>query len=259
MTSNRNNAPIPLESTLDDKEETTKWTYYDVHNRATKSTVPVFDGTNIELLFHCLTEWDNVLDSFLGVTPVERFRYYRLAMKGVARSNWDIATRRLPLGAGQTAAGFAQCIRIWKGMFMSTDAVHRQVDYLRQIRRPKTMTVQAFRFRIETLVSYLRLFPRDPGDLVHINEAETKEIILKAMPPVWQERFKRTHKLYNTNMVDLVDFLEQEREFADESQRRNEAMHSRGRGNRPQNDSHRQTQRPRYNNNRNNNRNNNGN
>ena len=256
MTSTATNVPIPLQTTIDSKEETTKWTFYDQHNRTIKGTVPVFDGTNTEHLFHCLTEWDNVLDSFTGVTVAERFRFYRLAMTGMARNNWDTARRGLQLGAEHHAAGFALCIRRWKGMFISTDAIHRQVDYLRRIRRPKTMTVQAFRFRIETIISYLRLFPRDPGDLVDINEAETKEIILKAMPLVWQERFKRAHKLYQTNLTDLVDFLEQEREFADEAQRRNNSMSNRSRGNRPQDDGNRQTQRPRYNN-RNNYRNNN--
>ena len=122
-----------------------------------------------------------------------------------------------------------------------------QIDYFRSIRRPKTMTVQAFRFRIETLIAYLRSFPRVPGDTADIDQAEKKEIILKAMPTVWQERFKRTNKLHNTNITDLVDFFEQERAFADETERRNNAKNNRKRQTHTHDSSPTKTQRPRHN------------
>jgi hypothetical protein len=82
------------------------------------------------------------------------------------------------------------------------------------IAKPRNMMVEAFINHLKVMVHYVNniRFPRPDAPL--INTTKVKNIIFRAMPVIWQTDFLRVNHVSPTMVLQLQQFMSQEREFA---------------------------------------------
>jgi hypothetical protein len=89
------------------------------------------------------------------------------------------------------------------------------VDYLEVLNKPRNMTVEAFMNRIKVMSRYITDIPFPGADPPVVSNTKLKNIIFRAMPPAWQTNFLRVNNIAITTLLQLQQFMSQEREFAE--------------------------------------------
>jgi hypothetical protein len=89
------------------------------------------------------------------------------------------------------------------------------VDYLEMISKPRNMSVEALVNRIKVMVRYIRDIPFPGADPPTISPTKMKNIIFRAMPVAWQTNFLLVHEVSAWSVLQLQQFMSQEREFSD--------------------------------------------
>ncbi len=89
------------------------------------------------------------------------------------------------------------------------------VEYLETISKPRNMTVEAFVNRVKVMVRYINDIPFTGQNPPTINQTKLKIIIFRAMPSTWQTHFLRVHDVATITVLQLQQFMSQEREFAE--------------------------------------------
>jgi hypothetical protein len=83
-----------------------------------------------------------------------------------------------------------------------------QADYIRSLKKPKSMSQKQFLSRLRHLVAVLAEFPQAPLENI-FQEDELKRIFLKAHPKTWIDRFENAGKMaLTTNMGKIKRYME---------------------------------------------------
>jgi hypothetical protein len=96
------------------------------------------------------------------------------------------------------------------------------------------MTVEAFVNRLKVMVRYVNDIPFPAPDPPMVNQTKLKDIIFRAMLGAWQTNFLWVSDVSTSTILQLQQFMSQEREFA-------EPQNNRGNSNQRRHDNIRDT------------------
>jgi hypothetical protein len=85
------------------------------------------------------------------------------------------------------------------------------VDYLENLTRPRNMTVESFVTRVKVMVWYMTDIPFPGPNPPTVDPTKLKKIIFCAMPAAWQMHFLRVNNISTTMVLQLQQFMSQER------------------------------------------------
>ncbi|MGH3053509.1 MAG: hypothetical protein ACRDL7_00850 [Gaiellaceae bacterium] len=102
---------------------------------------------------------------------------------------------------------------------MSIDSIRLTLEYLRQVRKPRTMSVQDFLARIVEINSKI---PFMPGGIVEdkLNDEQLKQIIENGVPVAWRRQQRSAH-LISFDLQETVSYFDELQALENESFRRN--------------------------------------
>jgi hypothetical protein len=103
----------------------------------------------------------------------------------------------------------------WKQEMILPSAQQTMVDYLETLTKPRNMTVKAFTNRVKVMVRYINDTPFPGPDPPTISQTKLKNIIFHAMPATCQTNFLLVHNVSTLSLLQLQQFMSQEREFAE--------------------------------------------
>ncbi len=86
---------------------------------------------------------------------------------------------------------------------------------MEQLTKPRSMTVEAFVNRLKVMVRYVNDIPFPGLDPPMVNQTKLKNIIFCAMPIALQTNFFRVNDVSTSTVLQLQQFMSQEREFAE--------------------------------------------
>jgi hypothetical protein len=80
------------------------------------------------------------------------------------------------------------------------------------------MSMENFVARAKVMVRYVEDIPFPGVNPPTVDDTKLKNIIFCAMPPAWQTNFLRGNHVLTTSVLELQQFMAQEREFAEPMQ-----------------------------------------
>ncbi len=89
------------------------------------------------------------------------------------------------------------------------------VDNLEGLMKPRNMTVEAFVNRVKVMTRYITDIPFPGADPPIVSATQLKNITFQAMAPAWQTNFLRFNDILTNTVLQLQQFMSQEREFAE--------------------------------------------
>ncbi|MGH7955146.1 MAG: hypothetical protein ACREOZ_04215 [Gloeomargaritales cyanobacterium] len=87
---------------------------------------------------------------------------------------------------------------------MSSDSVRLTLEYLRQVRKPRSMTVQAYQARIMSINSLIPFMPNGNENL-KLTDVDVKQIIENGVPVAWRRQQRAAH-LTTFNLQETVSY-----------------------------------------------------
>ena len=208
MTSFR--TPIIMLETTVNALTTPKATLQQIFEAGRKTAeVAKSDGSSFEGLLHTIHEFTYASSQLSFDTGPELFTNFRLCLTGSAKDEWDNFTADLDDEA-QTEESFDQCVDDFKRSFVTTGAKQTLLDYLQQVQKPFKMDVRSFANRVQTLNRCASDIPND-AELAVLTASQLKNVVFKAMPNTWRDRFFFAGKHLSDpdmDMKGLVNYTE---------------------------------------------------
>jgi hypothetical protein len=168
-------------------------------------------------VLHCIQEYQETADE-INLDGDKLFINFCCTLRGIAKEDWDSVT-------ALHSYNFPHHVRkleSWKSEMILPTALETLVDYLENIRKPYQMTVEA------CLDNQLRVMARHVNDIPFpwqdpptVTQTKIKNIIFRAMPGAWQTNFLHVNAVSTSTILQLQQFMSQEREFTEQSQNSN--------------------------------------
>ncbi|MGH7973971.1 MAG: reverse transcriptase domain-containing protein [bacterium] len=102
---------------------------------------------------------------------------------------------------------------------MSVDSVRLTLEYLRQVRKPRAMSVQSFQARIMEINSYIPFMPGG-NEGQKLNDENIKQVIENGVPVAWRRQQRAAH-LTTFGLQDTVSYYMELQAMELEAQRHN--------------------------------------
>jgi hypothetical protein len=176
-------APPPLELTVAyDEAKVSKRSHKKTDDGVvTKVEIPIYDHGTKEEFLRMIYQFKRAATIMEWTTGAQLYSQFSLHLSGVTLTTWEM----LILGANQTPATFRTRLNTFKQRKFGPSAIPSMKRYLRTVRKPRSLTVEAFVNRIQFLNLLLTEFP-DATATDALDEDEIKDIIYNAMPTTWQ-------------------------------------------------------------------------
>ena len=221
------NPPIPLEKPADKAYEKGQYTVMKLRSSPQDEKSPTHDvmvpyfraGTCEELLDFI----EKVRDVFVGqdmTTGKQKFAFMRSVLKGDASSTWFAAANvqeNIAKTAGleiESEADLEKCFQALLTHVFPRNALTTQTRYMRRfIRKPRDMTVRAYKTRLLEMNSQLAHFPPQFSATQKLGAEELYDILQTGIPKSWQrEMINQGFDVMDGSKTfqDLVDFCERQ-------------------------------------------------
>ena len=213
---------IPLQPEYDKGKIKTKTFKYNVgpanNRRKEEILLPTYDKGPREELLRMIMEFNTHADTLGWTTPNDKFTKFESLLQGIATSVWKVLIQDLDRN---TEDGWDEAIdRFKKKKNLGGIALRNQRSYLRNLRKPRDMTVEDFSNRIQYINLLLAEFP-DATEDDKLSEGEIKEILFKAMPESWRDAFIDSgRELNDETLEDLERYMTNQKAKSDVKQQR---------------------------------------
>eukprot|EP00526_Cylindrotheca_closterium_P013956 CAMPEP_0113605192 /NCGR_PEP_ID=MMETSP0017_2-20120614/2194_1 /TAXON_ID=2856 /ORGANISM="Cylindrotheca closterium" /LENGTH=340 /DNA_ID=CAMNT_0000513661 /DNA_START=48 /DNA_END=1070 /DNA_ORIENTATION=- /assembly_acc=CAM_ASM_000147 len=118
-----------------------------------------------------------------------------------AEDTWEDLTAQ---SATETVATFTVAFTGFKSAMLSELRHDDQLEYLRTISKPDTMTVRAFLQRLKTLNSLAKRFPDAPATNSGLTDMELKRCFHHGMPKKWRDNFTVAGRVYSSETLNAI-------------------------------------------------------
>ena len=143
------------------------------------------------------------------------FRLFEKILMGNSRDQW----RQLVSGIAEnrrTVAEFDNVMKQFQLLYCSSQARDKLIQYLQTVRKPVKVNPRAHSSRMQQLALYAN---RLPGDLPALTDTQIKVAIFNSFPDSWKRAYSRkSTRIANDNLQDIVAFMANEKEIADAEQ-----------------------------------------
>lgn len=166
-------------------------------------------------------EFRLALDNLIKQKPIAdytgRFTYVELLLGGQASVDWSAAWTTVSTtgnnGNQQGERNWKRTLHEFATRYFNTECVEKQKSYMRNVRKPFSLTVQQFANRIIRLNNFIPFFPSyqfDGNDVPRepqkLDLNELYRLIKQAMPDRWQKEHNKIHDS-QTSLTDLIKFF----------------------------------------------------
>lgn len=192
MDSVQRNPIIPIVSEYDPDDvqyidHTLKLRDNEGREEISRMKVPIIgNGSNDEAFLTFLYKFGRARRCFEWTDGPTLFRKFEMSLEGIFQKQW---TKFLDENqdADRDEDFFDLCVANLVNERYEHDACSDMIDYLRSIRKPRSLTAKMLLSRIEEIIEAIQQLPNAPDPVV--SEEELKRIYLKAFPIAWQENF----------------------------------------------------------------------
>jgi hypothetical protein len=143
-------------------------------------------------------------------TGPELFDNFLCILKSAVKvDDWDIVATLAP--QPRTPVVFYTALDNWKRELIMPSAHQNMVDYLETLMKPRNMLVENFVTRVKVMVRYVEDIPFPGPNPLTVDDTKMKNIISRAMLPAWQTNFLPVNHVSTTSLLELQQFMAQER------------------------------------------------
>ncbi|MGH7954961.1 MAG: hypothetical protein ACREOZ_03285 [Gloeomargaritales cyanobacterium] len=216
-------APVKLDQEIKDDSTEGDYITFDVRLgagvNATKYRIKIkiyIHGSKEEWL-----KWREEFATLINIIPLNsanlQHNTIQSLLRGDALSRYNLAINAL--GHPPDLDEISTRLNEMTSEIMSTDSVRLTTEYLRRLRKPRTLTIQAFQARIMTINAYIPYMP-DGEENQKLKENEIKQIIENGVPIEWRRQQRSAHRI-NFNLQETISYYTELQALENESNRNN--------------------------------------
>ena len=175
---------------------------------------PMFTNEGIEGLLYVEDHYRKV-GRLLGFIDEQWFDQWEEVLNDNAEEKWETQTSSIAV-ADRTEVRFNIEVQNFYRKYCDEDARDVMFQYLSKVKKSKKTTPQDFADRMETLYRFAN---RLPGTEPLLNAANIKKRIFKGFSLSHQKHYLRSRDLATETLQQVVQFMENEKAFADNDER----------------------------------------
>ena len=236
MDSRNRNPIIPLVSEYDTDdvqyiEHTLKIRDDQGREEISRMKVPIIgNSSNDEAFLTFLYKFGRARQCFEWTDGATLFRKFEMSLEGSFQKQWTRFLTEDVRDDNRDEELFDLCVANLVNERYEHDACSDMIDYLRSIRKPKSLTAKMLLSRLEEIIEAMQQLPNAPNPI--FSEDELKRIYLKAFPISWQENFLHSGRTAGTATLEGIRQYMTLQESHDPPRNRNGSNHnSNGGGN----------------------------
>jgi hypothetical protein len=237
MDSNHRNPIIPLVSEYDTDdvqyiEHTLKIRDNQGREEISRMKVPIIgNNSNDEAFLTFLYKFGRARQCFEWTDGATLFRKFEMSLEGSFQKQWTKFLADDVQGADRDEELFDLCVANLVNERYEHDTCSDMIDYLRSIRKPKSLTAKMLLARIEEIVEAIQQLPNAPTPI--FSDDELKRIYLKAFPVSWQENFLHSGRSAGASTLgDIRQYMTLQENHDPPRNRNDNSNNANGTGNR---------------------------
>ena len=237
MDSHHRNPIIPLVSDYDPDdvqyiEHTLKIRDNNGREEISRMKVPIIgNSSNDEAFLTFLYKFGRARQCFEWTDGATLFRKFEMSLEGHFQKQWTKFIEDEVGNADRDEELFDLCVASLVSERYEHDTCSDMIDYLRSIRKPKSLTAKMLLSRLEEIIDAIQQLPNAPDPI--FSEDELKRIYLKAFPVSWQENFLHAGRSAGTaSLADIRQYMTLQEGHDPPRNRNDNSNNSNGSGNR---------------------------
>ncbi|MGH3053395.1 MAG: hypothetical protein ACRDL7_00270, partial [Gaiellaceae bacterium] len=198
--------PIKLERAYDITKVEKQKNKITLDGEMTELSIPILSivsrGTVEQMLL--MIQAFQAASRFAHWTIAKQYVKFEMHLQGTAAATWKTILASNP---ARTIAQFALFIDMLKKKAIKADDHYHLRNYLRSLKKPRSMDVSEFFQRFSELHTLIREFP-NTSEATQFDPPEYKHILFQAMPIEWQKGFTLAgNKVATTDLIDLEEYM----------------------------------------------------
>ncbi len=146
------------------------------------------DATPLQFLY--FIRQFRVAAAMMNWTDARLFQKFRMHLEGDFQETWDAIANEYD----QDNDGFAEALSDFKGEQFTPDDYDVQMEYIREIKKPKDVSPKKFLQLLRIQEKIVRELPGAPDNGAGFTDHELRRIYLCSMPKSWQNKFEDADK-----------------------------------------------------------------
>jgi hypothetical protein len=206
--------PLVREKTLVDRADTVTFTVFlDPKSKEDKmkTTAPKFETGSVEDWLEWRKHVEGVIrDKGFSQEPKKKMQVVRLLLKGSALEDFDLIFEALKPDSNdvkETEDNYLELMKLLTLKYVPVKCAHRTRTFLREVKKPRNMSVEAFKTRIIKINGYLAYMPDYKGLNQPLTDDEIQLLFEGAMPRSWRSAIAKTGHHEDMDLLDSFQYM----------------------------------------------------
>ena len=205
---------LTRELTLMDSAETVTFSVYldpVAKEDKVKLYAPKFESGSVEDWLEWRKHFEMIVaQKELSGEPRKKMKLLRMLLAGSALEDFEAEYINLPgmtQAEKETEANYVELMKKLTAKYIPPKHAHRTRAFMREVKKPRSMTVEDFKTRLTTINGYLKYMPDYKGLNSPLDVGELQLLFEQAMPKVWQESIAKTGRHEEMTMMDSLQYM----------------------------------------------------